>query len=76
MYYFLKEFLKKPFTYPPSPSLTALRLKDTHTFDTKDADNFGPYMRKRFSVRKMKGKCTKHGLHFICVPQQEQFYLI
>ena len=73
---FLKKFLKKSFTYPPSTLQTALQLKVTHPFDTKDAHNFGPYMRKRFSVRKIIIKCTKHGLHFTRVPQQEQLYLI
>ena len=36
-----KKIEGKPYAYPPSPPLTALRLKDTHPFDTTSVENFG-----------------------------------
>ena len=38
----------KSYTYPPSPPLTALRLKDTHLFDTTGVDKFGLLFLKDF----------------------------
>ena len=75
-YIICKKIEGKPYTYPPSPPLTALQLKDAHPFDTTGVDNFGPLFVKDVFVRKMMIKCTKRGLHFIRVPQREQFYLI
>ena len=36
-----KKIEEKSYAYPPSPSLTALQLKNTHLFDTTGVDNFG-----------------------------------
>ena len=37
-----KRYEGPPFQYPATPSLTKLRLNDTHAFHTVGIDNFGP----------------------------------
>ena len=49
----------KCYAYPPSPPLTALRLKDTHPFDTTGVDNFGPLFVKEVFYEKKDNSMYK-----------------
>ena len=49
----------KSYAYPPSPPLTALRLRDTHPFDTTGVENFRPLFMKKVFCEKNDDKMYK-----------------
>ena len=54
-----KKIEGKSYTHPPSPPLTALRLNDTHPFDTTGVDNFGHLFVKEVFCEKNDDKMYK-----------------
>ena len=62
-----KKIEGKSYPSPPSPPLTALRLKDTHPFDTTGVDNFGPLFVKEVFCEKNDNKMYKAWVtHYTC----------
>ena len=62
-----KKIEGKSYPSPPSPPLTALRLKDTHPFDTTGVDNFGPLFVKEVFCEKNDAKmCKAWVTHYTC----------
>ena len=62
-----KKIEGKSYSSPPSPPLTALRLKDTHPFDTTGVDNFGPLFVKEVFCEKNGDKMYKAWVtHYTC----------
>ena len=57
--YCLQKIEGKSFAYPPSLSLTALRLNDTHPFDATSVDNFRPLFVKEVFCEKNDDKMYK-----------------
>ena len=58
-YIICKKIEGKSYAYPPSLSLTTLRLNHTHPFDTTGVDNFGPLLVKEVFCEKNNDKMYK-----------------
>ena len=61
-----KKIEGKSYAYPPSPPLTAFRLKDTHSFDTTGVDNFGPLFVKVFYEKNDDKMCKAWVTLYTC----------
>ena len=62
----------KSYRYPPSPSLTPLRLNDLRPFFTVGIHNFGEFLFETYTLLKVT-QCTRHGLHYIQALPAELF---